>query len=117
MLPCFAADPADRPAFGALYEVAVEHGAAEDEVALEERAARRNARASERRSVAAAGADPADRSLLGPSVHHLASALVPAVQKAIRAIQKKKGHANQSSFDGLDFDMAHRAQLRQAGLC
>jgi serine/threonine protein kinase len=102
MLPCFSADPAERPAFGALYDVAVAHGAEEDDVALAERAARRKAREDERQAAAAADADPGDRSLLGPSVHHLETTLVPAVQAAVEAIKRNKGHANQSSFDDLD---------------
>ena len=105
MLPCFAADPADRPAFGRLYAVSVKHGAEEDDIAFAERAARRKAREHEQRSAAAAAAaaaDPGDRALLGPSVHHLETTLVPAVQAAVGAIKNNKGHASQSSFDGLD---------------
>jgi len=35
MLACLTENPADRPPCGALYDVAVEHGAEEDEIALE----------------------------------------------------------------------------------
>ena len=99
MLPCFAADPADRPTFGALHAhnaynaVAVRHGAAEDDDALRQRAQARKA------SVVLDNG-PVDRALLGPSVHHLASALLPGVQQAIVANQLDKGHAKQSRFDG-----------------
>ena len=82
--------------------MAVAHGAEEDDVALAERASRRKAREAERRAAADVGADPDDRSLLGPSVHHLETTLVPAVQTAVEAIKNNKGHANQSSFDDLD---------------
>ena len=100
LLPCFAADPADRPAFGALHGVSVKHGAEEDDIALAERAARRNAQASERRSAAAAADTvPADRTLLGPSVHHLAATLVPETVAAILAIRKNKGHELQPDYD------------------
>ena len=99
MLPCFAADPADRPTFGELYDVAVRHGAEEDDIALAERAARRNALSSERRSAAAADTVPADRTLLGPSVHHFAATLVPETVAVILAIRKNKGHELQSAYD------------------
>ena len=102
MLPCFAMDPAGRPAFGALYSAAVRHGAAEDDEAMAKTAAARRARESEQPRWEQGADGPADRALLGPSVHHLASTLVPGVQQAIVAIQITKGHANQSSFDGLD---------------
>ena len=93
MLPCFAADPADRPTFGELYDVAVRHGAAEDEDALRQRA-------QARKASVVLGNGSVDRALLGPSVHHLASALLPGVQQAIVANQLDKGHAKQSRFDG-----------------
>ena len=99
MLPCFAADPAGRPAFGALYAVAVKHGAEEDDVALAERAARRKALAGARRSAAAVNTVAADRALRGPSVHHLAATLVPETVAAILAIRKNKGHELQPAYD------------------
>ena len=95
MLPCFATDPSERPTFGELYDVAVTHGAEEDEVVLSQRA-------ESRKGSVALVDGPVGRALLRPSVHHVASALVPGVQQAILAIQINKGHANQSSFDGLD---------------
>ena len=102
LLPCFAMDPAGRPAFGELYSAAVRHGAAEDDEAMAKTAAARRARESEQPRWEQGADGPADRALLGPSVHHLASTLVPGVQQAVVAIQITKGHANQSSFDGLD---------------
>ena len=97
MLPCFAADAADRPTFGGLYGVAVMHGAEEDDEAMAERASKRQHRLAANREAAAG-----DRALLGPSVHHLAVVLVPMVQEAVREIKKVKGHPNQVSFDDLD---------------
>jgi len=103
MLPCFAADPAARPAFGLLYALAVKHGADEDDVAFAEQAARRTAQERGRRAAATVDrADPTDRSLLGPSVRHLKATLVPAVRAAVEAIKQHGGHESQPSFDGLD---------------
>jgi len=85
MLPCFAADPAERPTFGELYDVAVNHGAEEDDEALAERTAGRNLqKASIAAAATASGADGAvDRALLGPSVHHLKETLVPGMLDAL----------------------------------
>ena len=95
IMPCFATDPSARPAFGALYEVAVMHGAEEDDEALAERAlARQSRRAFLIR-------DTDDRSLLGPSVHHLDMVLVPAVTAAVAKIQKDESHPQHSSFRDL----------------
>ena len=103
MLPCFAAEPTGRPAFEELYNVAVKHGAEEDEGALSERAQNRSRKSSfDLRTISGNASLPVDRGLLGPSVHHLAATLVPGVQQAIVAIKRNKGHASQSSFDGLD---------------
>ena len=83
MLPCFAADPVDRPSFGALYDVAVKHGAEEDDEALAERAARRKQELASAQTAAAVEDAEVDRALLGPSVHHLKAALVPGMLKAL----------------------------------
>ena len=83
MLPCFAADPADRPTFGALYAVAVRHGAAEDDDALAERAARWKLSQEQRNASVTAVDDAADRALLGPSVYHLKEVLVPGMLDAM----------------------------------
>ena len=99
MLPCFATSPTDRPSFAALYDVAVKHGAEEDDEARAERALKRR-RPSDKLDDAAAAVD---RTLLGPSVHHLETTLVPGVQAAVHAIKSGKGdHSFQSSFDALD---------------
>ena len=98
MLPCFAAEAANRPAFSGLYDAAVRHGAEEDDEAMAEHASRRQQRMVATRGEAAGS----DRALLGPSVHHLAGVLVPGVQEAVRGIKKFRGHPDQASFDGLD---------------
>ena len=131
MLPCFAADPADRPAYGDLYQVAVHHGAEEDEIALTERKARRHS-ARQRRSLSAETDDEAfeafdskgstyksvknvsrgsrkqqpmplaRRQLLGPSVYHIKNSLVPAVLRAIVRIKEEGvGHEHQAAFNSL----------------
>jgi len=79
MLPCFTADPADRPAFGALYEVAVKHGAEEDSDAAAARATRF------RRQVRPAQL-AADRNHLAPSVQFMELEILPAVLQAARPV-------------------------------
>ena len=98
MLPCFAADPADRPSFGQLYTVAVEHGAEEDNEARAERMLKQQ----QRSAAADARANPNDRALLGPSVYHLEATLIPAVQQAIETIKRDRGHPDQAVYAGLD---------------
>ena len=77
MLPCFAADPAARPAFGLLYDVAVLHGAEEDEEALAER---KNTGGTCPRH---ASVVMTDRAYHAPSVHYLQEALVPELMAAV----------------------------------
>ena len=59
MLPCWAADPNDRLTFGELYDICVLHGAVEDQVTLDERAAKGTVSA----------APMGDSRYLAPSVH------------------------------------------------
>ena len=99
ILPCFVAEPTARPAFGELYAVAVKHGAEEDDVAMAERAARRRQARSGPKGSLHEMADPADRTLLGPSIHHLEATLVP---KVVAAVLHIKDHPRQKRFDSLD---------------
>ena len=79
MQPCWAMDAAERPSFGELYDKCVVHGAVEDQVTLEERAAAR-------------GAPPASTTVLGdarclaPSVHYLSATLLPELHSAVRPV-------------------------------
>jgi serine/threonine protein kinase len=101
MLPCFDPSPTKRPTFGALYEVAVKHGAEEDDDALEARARHRRGSAR-RRQVIAKHATAGELLLLrGPSVHHLDTNVVPAVVRAINTIKRSVGHEHQAAFDAL----------------
>ena len=102
MLPCFDADPTMRPAFGALYDVAVEHGAEEDEEALEARAQNRRGSAHRRQDAAELATATELLLLRGPSVHHLKATLVPAAVRAIIDIKRSVGHEHQDAFDELD---------------
>ena len=95
VLPCFASDPAARPSFGDLYDVVVLHGAEEDEEVMD-------ARFEKRRMRRVLSHTTADRSLQGPSVHHVAEVFLPAVVTAINRIQLNTGHEQQAAFDTLD---------------
>ena len=79
MLPCFATDPNDRPAFGVLYEVAVRHGADEDS----EASAARTARFRQQISPAQLAAD---RNHLAPSVQFMELEILPAVIQAAQPV-------------------------------
>ena len=81
MLPCFAADPADRPSFGELYDVAVRHGAEEDDDAL---AARKKAGPRKRHASVPSG----DCRHLAPSVHYLSQVLVPELMASVTSTVK-----------------------------
>ena len=98
MLPCWQADLRSRPSARVLYDVAVKHGAHEDDVAVEERKALTVDRRATRPTNAAADGD---RSLLGVSVEHLSSTCVPAVLRAIDAIRTDVGRKHQQSIDDL----------------
>ena len=79
MLPCFAADPSMRPAFGQLYEVAVKHGAEEDSEAAA-------ARATKFRAQIRPAQVTADRNHLAPSVQFMELEILPAVMQAARPV-------------------------------
>ena len=85
MLPCWAEEPADRPRFLSLYNSAVGLGAQEDGEALEETAVLRRSMQHSRRSEAHARIETGDRSLLGPSVDHLAHDFSDRVLAAVQA--------------------------------
>ena len=95
--PCWAADPMERPSFDELYDVAVQEGGLEDAVARDERHQAQQRRQHEREA-SRERQGQVDRSLLGPSVHHITTGLVPAVMTAVPTI---KNHAQQNSFDTL----------------
>ena len=99
MAPCWAADPAERPTFGELHDIALQEGGLEDDVARDERQQAQERRQQER-TADREHQGPVDRALLGPSVHHIATWLVPAVVAAVPTI---KNHASQSSFDSLSY--------------
>ena len=100
MAVCWAHDPEARPNFTSLYKTAVSFGGAEDDQAAAELVSRRNRRRAAsriKRKSLSPSTDP-DRTLLGPSVHHLNETLVPGVVDAIQDIQRRGGHENQASF-------------------
>ena len=67
-------------------------------------------RSSVERAAVAKNTDSGDRTLLGPSVHHLQATLVPDTVAAILAIRKRKGHEFQPAYDLLD-DPAVQASI------
>ena len=88
ILPCFAFDAKKRPAFGELYDVAVAHGAIEDEETLEEYACMRR-RPSFQLGRTVQVDNPDDRSLLAPSVHHLGGVVLSDLHAAVAATVEK----------------------------
>lgn len=83
MLPCYHPDPGQRPSFADLYRVACKHGAAEDDEAMAEVAIKRAEQSTTRRHVKEDALARGDRSLLGPSIHHLTTALYPGMVAAV----------------------------------
>ena len=75
MQPCWASDPKERPGFGELFDVCVLHGAVEDEVTLEERAAKRGSKARTDLT--------GDSRYLAPSVHFFRGTLLPKLRSAV----------------------------------
>ena len=101
MLPCWSHQASERPSFGELYDAAIENGGVEDRTTIAERAAVLRQRSAGANHGSIQG-DAMDRSLLGPSIHHLETTLLPEVVGAIRSIKRGHGHPNQSAFDELD---------------
>ena len=94
MLPCWSHAASNRPGFDELYDAAIRNGGVEDDAMLSERAANRRISSQEHEF---------DRTLLAPSIHHVETALVPQVARAIRSIkQGSGGHPYQRAFDALD---------------
>ena len=79
MLPCFVATAADRPGFSELYEIAVKHGAEEDDEATAARTARYKQRARPAQLTV-------DRNHLAPSVRLMELEILPAVIQAARSV-------------------------------
>jgi len=83
MLPCYHPDPKQRPSFDDLYQVAYTYGAFEDDVAMAELSLQREKNALKHRRSLQIALDRGDRSLLGPSVHHLTEELFPKMVAAV----------------------------------
>ena len=79
MVPCFATEPTERPTFGALYDIAVKHGAGEDEEALD---AQKKVPAPKRRGSLLRG----DRKYVATSVHYLRTVLLPDLRAAVKPV-------------------------------
>ena len=102
MVPCWDSDTKARPTFGDLYSVAVFNGAQEDDEALAERAVRRAAARRDGAGSTETAADDSDRTLLGPTVHHLESTLLPATLRALQPrwiVQLSRVEAEQAVTD------------------
>ena len=99
MLSCWADAPEDRPTFGDLYDVAVRHGAEEDEDAV--------GRSPYRRRSSVYDAD--DPRLLAPSVQCLSTEIAPELNRLVAPLVQSNLAGNVSpddKFPLMDADMA-----------
>eukprot|EP00035_Acanthoeca_spectabilis_P016594 m.342100 g.342100 ORF g.342100 m.342100 type:complete len:447 (-) comp16545_c0_seq67:975-2315(-) len=81
MLPCWSRNPSDRPGFGTLCEVLVQHGAIPAQVANASSATTSVEPPTKgyRKKWSKTKITKADRLLLGPSIHHIQNVLAPRV--------------------------------------